>query len=141
MDTQTTAPVIANKGTFPAKVARVIDPYQLVINRGQADGIRKGQRMLVYYIDEEEIQDPDTGESLGFLELVRGTGRTILVEEKFSILESDTLYRKFSEPQAKTKEELLSQINPTVINPLIALQEGMLKPFDHPKVGDLVKAI
>jgi hypothetical protein len=139
MDTQTTAPVIAKKGTFPAKVARVIDPYKLVINRGQADGIREGQRMLVYCIDDEEIKDPDTGESLGFLELVRGTGRTFLVEEKFSILESDTLYRKFSEGQAKTVEERFSRI--TTIDPLISLRDGALKPFDNPQVGDLVKPI
>ena len=57
----TNAPVLAKKGTFPATVAKVIDDYKLVINRGLEHGIREGQRMLVYPMSDEEIKDPNTG--------------------------------------------------------------------------------
>jgi hypothetical protein len=49
MENTTEAPVLSPKETFPAKVARVIDQYKLVINKGSIDGIRESQRMLVYY--------------------------------------------------------------------------------------------
>lgn len=75
-------PILSPKGTFPAKVVKVIDDYKLVINRGEISGIREGQRMLVYNTSEEEIKDPQTGESLGYLDLVRGTGTIIFVQEK-----------------------------------------------------------
>ena len=91
MDTTTDAPVLGKKGTFPATVAKVLDNYKLVINKGSEDGIRQGQRMLVYGISDEEIKDPRTGKSLGYLELVRGTGKIAYIEEKMSILESDKI--------------------------------------------------
>lgn len=84
MTNTTDAPVLGKKGTFPATVAKVIDNYKLVINRGSENGIREGQRMLVYGISDEDIKDPRTGESLGYLELVRGTGKIISVQEKMS---------------------------------------------------------
>ncbi len=67
--TETT--LLSPKGTFPAKVVKVIDDYKLVMNRGEISGIRKGQRMMVYPIDDEEILDAHTGESLGYLDLVQ----------------------------------------------------------------------
>ncbi len=67
----TETPLLSPKGTFPAKVVKVIDDYKLVMNRGEISGIRKGQRMMVYPIDDEEILDAHTGESLGYLDLVQ----------------------------------------------------------------------
>ena len=136
MEANTSAPTLAEKGTFPAKVAKVIDPYKLVINRGSIDGIRESQRMLVYSIDNEEIKDPDTGKSLGFLELVRGTGRIISVQEEISILESDQVFKRPFSP-----------LYPAYMSSQIEMEnyyktlEKTLKPFDNPQVKDLVKPI
>jgi hypothetical protein len=129
MENTTEAPVLSPKGTFPAKVAKVIDQYKLVINKGSIDGIRESQRMLVYYIDNEEIKDPDTGKSLGYLEFVRGTGKIIFVKEEYSILESDSIYPKYFPP------------SPLFSFSSDILKAGTLKPFDKPQVGDLVKPI
>ena len=71
MENGTETPLLSPKGTFPAKVVKVIDDYKLVMNRGEISGIRKGQRMMVYPIDDEEILDAHTGESLGYLDLVQ----------------------------------------------------------------------
>ena len=133
MENTTEAPILSPKGTFPAKVAKVIDQYKLVINKGKIHGIRESQRMLVYYIDNEEIKDPDTGKSLGFLELVRGSGRIILVEEEYSILESDQIVNRPLSPsyQAYMSTQIEMQ----------KYLERTLKSFDNPQVGDLVKPI
>lgn len=134
MENLTEAPVIGKKGTFPAKVAKVIDNYKLVINKGSEDGIREGQRMIVYNIDDEDIKDPDTGESLGYLELVRGTGKIIFIQEKISILESDMIY-KSTPNSSKSLQQLISSPVGDFLN------DGQKKPFANPKIGDLVKTI
>ncbi|MTJ05899.1 MAG: hypothetical protein FH759_14615 [Sediminimonas qiaohouensis] len=73
-----------------AQLARVVhanDEYQYVINRGSSNGVDIGDRYLVFGLGDE-IVDPDTGESLGTLEIVRGKARIIHVQEKMSTLES-----------------------------------------------------
>jgi hypothetical protein len=119
------------KGTFPAKVAKIIDDSKLDINRGTAHGIRKSQRMLVYCIDDEEIKDPDTGKSLGFLELVKGTGEVVSVQENVATIQSDQekpYIREFKSPYS-------SMMGREVVH------ESIIIPFDNPLVGDLVKPI
>jgi hypothetical protein len=140
MENTTEAPVLSPKETFPAKVAKVIDQYKLVINKGKIDGIRESQRMLVYCLDDDEIKDPDTGKSLGFLELVRGTGKIIFVQDEFSILESDEIYQKSIFPARQKFEERISSLTKFAVTSDL-LREGTLKPFDKPQVGDLVKPI
>lgn len=75
--------------TYPAQVASVRDPHTLVINRGSEHGINKGQRFMVYTLSEEEIEDPETEDSLGHLEIVKGTGRATHVQEKMTTIKSD----------------------------------------------------
>lgn len=135
MENVTEAPLLSPKGTFPATIAKVIDNYKLVMNRGENNGIREGQRMMVYHISSEEIKDPHTGESLGFLELVRGTGRVIFVQDKISIIETD---------QKKTYRKRLENNSPLGINYSTRseiIESDELKPFENPEVGDLVKPI
>ena len=149
METQDSAPVIAKKGTFPAIVAKVIDKNTLVINKGAMDGIRESQRMLVYCNSNEEIKDPSTGESLGYLEVVKGSGKIISVQEKMSILKSDRVYVK---PESKLKSvaslrdspdkktDIQRQLEDT-FNELKELLYEAWSGFDNPRVGDLVKPI
>jgi len=145
MENTTEAPVLSPKETFPAKVAKVIDQYKLVINKGSIDGIRESQRMLVYYIDKEEIKDPDTGKSLGYLELVRGSGRIIFVQEEISILESDRIFEGYRKiPVSPFAGSYLSSQLSKLEDYRESLGEalkGTLKPFENPQVGDLVKPI
>ena len=76
-----------------AKVVAIVhsDPYesggkQVAINRGFRDGIKVGQRFLVFGLGNE-IHDPDSGKSLGLLEIVRGKGQVIHVQEKMATIE------------------------------------------------------
>ena len=76
------------KKTKSFKVVKVIDEFTLVINIGSDDEIEKGQRFLVYSISPDDIIDPDTNESLGKLEIVKGTGTVTHVQEKMATIES-----------------------------------------------------
>lgn len=77
-----------------ATVVKVIDDYSVVINRGSAHGVSKGDKYLVYYVEPDEIIDPESGESLGNLEVVRGTGTVVHVQEKIATLESNRVSKQ-----------------------------------------------
>ena len=69
------------------KVAAIVDPYEMVMNRGEEHGSEVGQRYRVIRLGEE-IKDPDTGESLGPLERFQGIVEVLHVEAKKSSLRS-----------------------------------------------------
>lgn len=90
--------ITTKKGTFPANVIENIDNYKLVIDRGKSHGLKTGRRVLVYCLSDDEIINPNTGESFGYFEVVKGTGRIIKVQENTSIIESDQVL-PFDNPQ------------------------------------------
>jgi hypothetical protein len=121
---------------FPATVVAVIDEYRVAINRGARDGVKQGQRFLVYEVGEEEIKDPETGESLGHLEIVRGTAKVVHVQELLATLESDQ-----TAPREKTIRRgvggawLLGMHQEEVIHSPTTI------PFDHAKASDKARPI
>ena len=70
-----------------AKVAGVVDGLKFVINRGSKHGVENSQNFLIFHLGDV-ITDPDSGEELGSLELVRGRARVVHVQEQISTLES-----------------------------------------------------
>jgi hypothetical protein len=112
-----------------AKVAQVVDEMTLVINRGSAHGMKQGQRFVVFTIGDE-ITDPDSGKSLGRLEIVRGTGEVFHMQEQIAQLRSDVFVRRV----VKSMQSLFG----------IGAQEDVVRerqPFDGAQRGDLVRPI
>ena len=70
------------------RVVDVIDQENVVINVGANGDIKRGDRIILYGVGKEII-DPDSNESLGHLELVRGEGIVVHVQEKMCIVRSD----------------------------------------------------
>lgn len=127
------------KKTFPADVVKIIDNYKIVINRGSLHDVKEGQRFLLYNLSKEEIKDPSTGESLGYLEIVKGTGDVIHVQEQISIIESD----RTSPPQRR-----IVRRKPSIGLAILGAEEEEIiespknvVPFDEPKIGDKAKPI
>jgi hypothetical protein len=58
-----------------------------VINRGSSS-VTKGQAFVVFLMGEE-IKDPQSGESLGALEIEIGTAKVINTNPKFSVVKLD----------------------------------------------------
>jgi len=85
--------LLSPKGTFPAKIIDIINPYQLVMNRGEQNNIQVGWRVLVYEPTIEEIQG-----RLECIEIVKGRGRVISVEENEATIEFDYL-KTFENPK------------------------------------------
>ena len=69
------------------KVIKIIDEFTVVINKGIEDSVKEGDVCLIYSIGDE-LFDPDTNESLGLLEIVKGQGKVIHVQEKLATIQS-----------------------------------------------------
>ncbi len=116
------------------KVARIMDDEynSVVMNKGSEDGIKLDQKYLLFEIGEE-IFDPDTKESLGRVEMVKGTGKVTHVQEKISTLTSDEYYYEVE----KTAPSPFG----SVFERPVERKVKMRKPFNGPKIGDIAKRI
>ena len=65
------------------KVAKIMDEYTVVINRGSEHGVEEDMRFVIYE-PGDEIKDPDTDKSLGKFEHVKAKVEVTNVSEKFS---------------------------------------------------------
>ena len=120
---------------FPAIVVRVVDDHTVIINRGEKDGIRKGQRFLVYYLETNPIIDPETGQDLGQLEIVRGRGSATHIQERLTTVYSDQKGPGGRRVVKKRSPFTLSEEEETIATP------GEIEPFNDPVKGDKVKPI
>lgn len=67
------------------KVASILTDRELALNIGSDDGVRRGMRFAVLEGGTREIKDPDTGESLGAIDVPKVFVKIIRVHEKFSV--------------------------------------------------------
>lgn len=70
-----------------AKVIKIVDDYKIAINKGSNDGIKKNDTFIIFE-KGEELFDPDTKESLGYLEIPKLKMKVFNIQEKMSLLES-----------------------------------------------------
>src|SRR5690554_8105624 len=77
-----------NKKIENIRIVKIVDQFQIVINKGSKDGIVDYMNFLVYE-EGEEIIDPETNENLGILEIAKGKLRVKHIQENLTTLESD----------------------------------------------------
>ena len=65
------------------KVARILSPTEVILAAGSEKGVCAGTEFIIFDLSEP-IPDPETGESLGQLEIVKGRVRVTHVQEKIS---------------------------------------------------------
>jgi len=117
------------------KVVMIISPYQVVINGGEEAGLEKGQRVLVYGIGDM-IKDPDTGEDLEQIEIVRGTGRVIHLQGKIATIESDMKQERPVTIKRRSGLGVMASVFGETEETEINREEV---PFDGPQVGDYIR--
>ena len=67
------------------KVAEIISDRELVINRGENDGVALGMRFKILHSRGAEIKDPDTGEILGQVEIDKTVVKITSVDDRISV--------------------------------------------------------
>ena len=76
-----------NPDTITGKVAAIIDDTTLVLSVGSENGVREGQ-LFAIVTSHDEVQDPDTGASLGRWESVKGRVVVTHVQEAMATARS-----------------------------------------------------
>ncbi len=121
---------------FPAVVVQILShQLRVVINRGSVDGVRIGQRFLIYGIGDEII-DPETKSSLGKLEILRGPGEVIHVQDKMATIEST---RKRAVEKRTRTEMTLNRLYAPSQETVTSEPENL--EFEYPQEGDFAKPI
>ena len=72
------------------KVAAIIDDTTLVLNVGYEDGVKEGMAFAVF-AEQRDIQDPDTGESLGKWEMGKARVAVVHVQARMCTVSSPLL--------------------------------------------------
>lgn len=81
------------------KVAQILTERELVINVGEASGVRVGMRFAVLNRKGANIVDPDTGKNLGSVDLPKTFVKVISVEEKMAVART---FREFTRTTIST---------------------------------------
>ncbi|HVC60785.1 MAG TPA: hypothetical protein VND19_10540 [Acetobacteraceae bacterium] len=132
-----------------AKVIHMVDdwrgdsPFELVIGWGTERGMKVGDRFLVFGCGPR-LSDPDTGEDLGLLEVVRGHGIVTHVQDRVATLRSTERRRRSGATRRIVREGgggvFLAGLGlGRVIEEEVPDDED--KPFANVQINDLAKPI
>lgn len=117
--------------SYFAKVAKIIDEYTIIINKGFSSDLKEGIKVLIYEVSSEKIIDPDTKQDLGFLEIVKGEGIVTYLQENMATIESSK--KSFKNVTLNNSFGLLGSK---------LIREETKIPFkENIKVGDFVKKL
>jgi hypothetical protein len=126
-----------------AKVARILSPTCVILSAGLQEGVREGMVFVIYQLGDPII-DPETHESLGQLEHIKGRVKVYHVQEKlchastFSRTETRVINPfEFAGLEAlrprKIEETVFEQLK---VDSAVAVQTDLTV-----RVGDLVRSI
>lgn len=87
-------------------VARILSPTQVILSAGSQHGVREGMVFIIYELGDPII-DPETLQSLGQLEIIKGRVKVYHVQEK--ICQAST----FSRQQTRVIDPFEAIIGPT----------------------------
>ena len=118
------------------KVAKIIDVYTVVINRGLEHGVEEDMRFVIYE-PGEEIKDPDGG-SLGIFEYVKAKVEVVNVQEKFSTAETYETHTTTIPAIQPLFGQTTRNVLPLDEETSARLQKGLRTPV---KIGDSVRQI
>lgn len=106
--------------------------WEVVLNIGAQDGVSLHQKYVIFSLGPE-LKDPNTDESLGCFEVVRGQGRVTHVQERMCILRSQNT-------RSAARSALNAMVSITGGRVSGELQE-VAAPFEDIYVGDLARRI
>lgn len=126
------------------KVVYLIDEENIVINAGSNKNVKKGDHFLIYGLSDE-VFDIDNNESLGKLELVRGEGVVVHVQEKMSIVRSNIYEKEDSVTEIRSFPNLLGRLgafgNNVQEERIVHPAKKVIIPFMDVEKGDYVRKI
>lgn len=121
-----------------AKVIKIVDEYKIAINKGSTDGVNKNDKFIIFK-KGEELFDPDTNESLGFLEIPKLKMKVYNIQEKITLLESDETIIETDRKIKRTIKRIdkISQYNSLIKNALTVM--GNLNNFGNDETETIIE--
>ena len=117
-----------------ARVVYKLSPSRVVINRGKNHGVKIGQVFLIYDLGEVII-DPIENTELGQLEIVRGRGRVVHLQENLATVNSIEVDKERIRVTTGAATRLTSILGPEETEKISDA------PFDGVEVGDYCRPI
>lgn len=74
--------------TVHGKIADIRDKKTVVINKGSEDGVEESMKFMIYR-EGDNIEDPDTGEDMGTVEIPIARIKPLHVMEDMTLMQSD----------------------------------------------------
>jgi hypothetical protein len=123
-------------------VAHVLNRFEVVINKGQADGIRLGMNFLIFG-EGPEIRDPVTGQSLGPLEILRGHGKVTHIQDRLATVRSSERDPIYDSVGDRSFLGLPAQRQPMRFGMPAPREPTRFedKPFRDPEIGDYARPV
>ena len=120
------------------RVVEVNTPYQIVLNIGKEDGVSINDKFLIFGLGKM-ISDPETGNDLEKLEIPRGEGKVIHVQNKICTVESTGISDTPKTITRINKIPLSFSLFSTSTEERETKIEKM--PFDKVQIGDLARKV
>lgn len=118
------------------KIVKIIDEYKVVVNGGSAQGIKSGD-ILEVFEPGEQVVDPDTGASLGTLDLIKAKLRVVDLFEQMCVCTNSEDELKSAFAQAMVSSNLTK---PRPLNvDATDISGGYENVSKKIKVGDLLR--
>ncbi|EMM0831555.1 hypothetical protein RUW21_002236 [Enterobacter roggenkampii] len=127
-------------------IALVYDDYtQFVLNKGSVHGVKENHRFIIFELGNDVI-DPETGENLGTLEIIKGRVKPLHIQEKITTLISEEVTTTPVTEEYIYKNNLststrwgLGLSNNLPTSKIVSEEAKKIKPLRNVKVGDKVK--
>lgn len=117
------------------RVVHIISPYKIVLNVGENDGITMSDKFIVYG-EGPVIKDSGDGAELGVLEISRGRGKVVYLQEKMCTIECIDVEN--SPRTIVRKHKNIFSLGPQEESETIRNEP---LSFEEPQIGDKAKFI
>lgn len=127
------------------KIVKILDEYTVIVNAGESAGIKTGDEFQILDEKGSDVLDPDTGEVLGSLDLIKATVLVTEVQERMSFCSSPTYTTM--QPDFFNTFQKISTALPTATKQdklnvdLKEITGGLRKSNEKVRVGDSVRLI
>ncbi|WP_395299308.1 hypothetical protein V1572_14605 [Enterobacter quasiroggenkampii] len=125
-------------------IALVYDDHtQFVLNKGWAHGVQEHHRFIIFELGNEVI-DPETGENLGTLEIIKGRVRPLHIQEKITTLISEEITKspvtaEYIYRNNSGNRWAFGLNNNLPASKIVSEEARKIKPLRNVKIGDKVK--
>jgi hypothetical protein len=120
------------------KVVSINTPYQIVLNIGKDDDVSINDKFLIFGMGEM-IKDLDTGEELERLEIPRGKGKVVHLQNKICTVESIEI------SETPTTIKRTNRFSSGFANIFPNIEESEIRrdklPFEEVQIGDCARKI